>query len=73
MVGGTDCRPDVTVAVDEFVGDVVQGPTCVFGSGPPSMLEDLSAAVAKNNAGGRVWKGEERFDVRLVCDDRLEW
>jgi ferric-chelate reductase len=37
------------------------------------MVVDLRAAVAKKNDGGRVWRGEERFDVRLVCDDRLEW
>ncbi|KAK4234517.1 ferric reductase transmembrane component 3 [Achaetomium macrosporum] len=67
-----DHRPDVTVAVDEFVGGVVQGPTRVFASGPPGMIRDLRAAVARCNSGARVWKGEERFDVRLFCDDRLE-
>lgn len=66
-------RPDVRVVVNEFVGNVVQGPTRVFGSGPPAMIGDLRAAVAGRNSGGKVWKGDERFDVRLVCDDRLEW
>jgi ferric-chelate reductase len=70
---GTDHRPDVTAVVDEFIGGVAHGPTRVFTSGPPGMVVDLRAAVAKSNSGGRVWKGEERFDVRLVCDDRLEW
>ncbi|KAG7292014.1 hypothetical protein NEMBOFW57_002045 [Staphylotrichum longicolle] len=69
----TEHRPDVTAVVDDFVGAVAQGPTRVFGSGPPGMVVDLRAAVAKNNSGGKVWRGEERFDVRLVCDDRLEW
>lgn len=69
----TEHRPDVAAAVDEFVGGVAQGSTRVFGSGPPGMVVDLRAAVAKRNAGGKVWKGEERCDVRLVCDDRLEW
>ncbi|KAJ4290078.1 hypothetical protein N0V88_006584 [Collariella sp. IMI 366227] len=66
-------RPDVAAVVDGFIGDVAQGRTRVFGSGPPGMIVDLRAAVAKCNSGGKVWKGEERFDVRLVCDDRLEW
>ncbi|KAL2136154.1 hypothetical protein VTI74DRAFT_5207 [Chaetomium olivicolor] len=66
-------RPDVTAVLDEFVANVSRGPIRVFGSGPPGMIVDLRAAVAKCNSGGKVWKGEERFDVRLVCDDRLEW
>ncbi|KAK3985662.1 putative ferric reductase transmembrane component [Cladorrhinum sp. PSN332] len=66
-------RPDVSAVVNEFVGGVARGPTRVFGSGPPSMIGELRGAVAKRNDGGRVWKGEEQFDVRLVCDDRLEW
>ncbi|KAK4099408.1 putative FAD binding protein [Parathielavia hyrcaniae] len=70
--GGDDHRPDVTAVVDGFVSGVAHGSTRVFGSGPPGMVVDLRAAVARCNAAGRVWKGEERFDVRLVCDDRLE-
>ncbi|KAK4170457.1 putative ferric reductase transmembrane component [Cladorrhinum sp. PSN259] len=66
-------RPDVGVVVNEFVGGVARGPTRVFGSGPPGMIGELRGAVAGRNDGGRVWKGEEQFDVRLVCDDRLEW
>ncbi|KAL2119080.1 hypothetical protein VTJ04DRAFT_6040 [Mycothermus thermophilus] len=66
-------RPDVAAVVREFVGGVVRGPTRVFASGPPGMIVDLRGAVAGCNAGGRVWKGEEQFDVRLICDDRLEW
>jgi ferric-chelate reductase len=59
--------------VNDFVSGVAHGSTRVFGSGPPGMVVDLRAAVAKCNSGSRVWMGEERFDVRLVCDDRLEW
>lgn len=66
-------RPDIKVVVNEFVGSVAQGPTRVFGSGPPSMIGELRGAVAQRNDGGRVWKGDEQFDVRLICDDRLEW
>ncbi|KAL2175462.1 ferric reductase like transmembrane component-domain-containing protein [Thermothelomyces heterothallicus CBS 202.75] len=70
---GTGHRSDVAAVVDDFVGGVAHGPTRVFGSGPPGMVVDMRAAVAKCNSGRKVWKGEERFDVRLVCDDRLEW
>ncbi|KAK5655497.1 hypothetical protein OQA88_5768 [Cercophora sp. LCS_1] len=66
-------RPDVDAVVSQFVGDVAQGATRVFGSGPPGMIGDLRAAVSRCNSGSRVWKGEQRFDVQLVCDDRLEW
>jgi hypothetical protein len=37
------------------------------------MISDLRSIVAKCNDGSKVWRGEERFDVELVCDDRLEW
>jgi ferric-chelate reductase len=37
------------------------------------MIRDLRSAVAQCNDAGRVWKGEERFDVQLVHDDRLEY
>ena len=70
---GTDHRPDVAAAVSDFVAGVAHGQTRVFGSGPVGMVVEMRAAVAKCNSGGKVWKGEERFDVRLVCDDRLEW
>jgi len=66
-------RPNVEVAVSGFVDDVAKGSTRVYGSGPAGMIGDLRAAVAKNNSGAKVWKGEERFDVRLVCDERMEW
>ncbi|KAK3311089.1 putative FAD binding protein [Chaetomium strumarium] len=69
---GHDHRPDVIVAVNEFISSIARGSTRVFGSGPPGMIQDLRAAVARCNSGTRVWKGEERNDVCLVCDDRLE-
>ncbi|KAM7211479.1 Ferric reductase like transmembrane component domain containing protein [Rhypophila decipiens] len=71
-VEGT-ARPDVNALVKQFVEDVALGRTVVFGSGPPGMVGNLRGAVASCNSGSRVWKGEERFDVELVCDDRLEW
>lgn len=66
-------RPDVTAVVKHFVEGVAQGSTRVFGSGPPGMIGELRSVVADCNSGSKVWMGEDRFDVRLVCDDRLEW
>lgn len=66
-------RPDLNRVVAGFVEGVACGSTRVYGSGPPGMIGDLTAAVARGNDAGRVWKGEERFDVGLFCDDRLEW
>ncbi|KAF2740582.1 ferric reductase transmembrane component 5 [Polyplosphaeria fusca] len=66
-------KPDLAHAVEDFVSGTVCGRTTVFASGPGSMISDLRAAVAKQNSGARVWKGDARFDVELKCDDRLEW
>jgi ferric-chelate reductase len=70
---GATGRPDVEAVVGQFVGEVARGSTRVYGSGPPGMIRELRAAVAKNNSGSKVWKGEKRFDVSLFCDNRLEW
>ena len=66
-------RPDVRGMVENFVDNTIQGPVTVFASGPGSLLSDLRSVVAASNSGSKVWAGQERFDVRLVCDDRLEW
>lgn len=66
-------RPNLQEVVSQFIGEVAQGPTRVFGSGPPGMIGELRGAVAKANSGRRVWRREEMFDVSLFCDDRLEW
>ncbi|KEY69322.1 hypothetical protein S7711_08394 [Stachybotrys chartarum IBT 7711] len=66
-------HPDLPKLVANFVNGTVRGPTTVIASGPGGMISDLRSIVASHNSGSRVWKGEERFDVRLVCDDRLEW
>ncbi|KAK0632485.1 putative FAD binding protein [Immersiella caudata] len=71
--GGAAGRPDVRSVVSQFVDEVSQGASRIYGSGPPEMIGDLRAAVAKKNSGSKVWKGEERFDVSLFCDDRMEW
>jgi predicted ferric reductase len=66
-------RPDLDAIVSDFVASAIRGPTTVYASGPGSMISDLRIAVAQCNAPEKVWRGEERYDVRLVCDDRLEW
>lgn len=45
--------------------------TRVIASGPAGMGQDLKAAVARMNDGGKVWEGERRWDVDLHWDDRM--
>ncbi|KAF2653192.1 ferric reductase [Lophiostoma macrostomum CBS 122681] len=66
-------RPDLEVVVRDFVAGTVRGGTNVFASGPGSMISDLRRIVAGANRGDKVWRGDDRWDVRLTCDDRLEW
>lgn len=66
-------RPDLKLTVDEFVSSTVRGRTDVFASGPGGMISELRSIIAGVNSGAEVWKGNERGDVRLTCDDRLEW
>ncbi|CAG7558107.1 unnamed protein product [Fusarium equiseti] len=70
--GNPNSHPDLRKLVPEFIIDTVRGPTTVFASGPGSMVSDLRLAVAASNSGSQVWKGNDRFDVSLVCDNRLE-
>ncbi|KAI1746099.1 ferric reductase like transmembrane component-domain-containing protein [Xylaria scruposa] len=70
---GLNHHPDLKVLVNEFVDNTVRGPTKVFSSGPGGMISELRSIIASCNSGAEVWKGNERFDVRLICDDRLEW
>lgn len=73
--GSTDSsrHPQLQVLVGEFVESTVSGRTVVFASGPGSMITDLRSIVAGLNSPSKVWRRQERFDVELVCDDRLEW
>lgn len=66
-------HPNLEAIVRGFVGSTVRGATTVFASGPGGMVSDLRRTVAICNSGKKVWQGNERFDVSLVCDDRLEW
>ncbi|KAH6652262.1 ferric reductase like transmembrane component-domain-containing protein [Truncatella angustata] len=66
-------HPDLEKKVNSFVENTVRGRTTVYASGPGGMISDLRTIVASCNSAAKVWKGHERFDVGLVCDDRLEW
>ncbi|KAF2713431.1 hypothetical protein K504DRAFT_461952 [Pleomassaria siparia CBS 279.74] len=66
-------RPNLDEVVSKFVQGVVRGRTDVVASGPGEMISQLRSIVASQNQPGKVWKGDERPDVRLLCDDRLEW
>ncbi|KAI5197478.1 hypothetical protein E4T39_07230 [Aureobasidium subglaciale] len=66
-------HPDLGVLVKDFVGETICGRTNVYASGPGRMISELRSIVAQCNDGSKVWKAEERYNVSLVCDDRLEW
>ncbi|KAJ5168581.1 uncharacterized protein N7482_004175 [Penicillium canariense] len=66
-------HPDLQKLITEFLDDTIGGPTTIFASGPGSMLSDLRDIVATCNSASKVWSGQEKFDVSLVYDDRLEW
>ncbi|KAM0527656.1 hypothetical protein ACHAPS_002668 [Verticillium nonalfalfae] len=66
-------HPDVGTVVQDFVGETVQGPTVVFASGPGAMISELRKSVASLNSGKQVWHGNERWDVELREDNRLDW
>jgi predicted ferric reductase len=68
-----DARPNLGALIPDFINTTVRGRTDVFASGPGGMISDLRSIIAASNKGGEVWKGEDRWDVRLTCDDRLEW
>lgn len=73
LSSGNTQHPALGTQLAEFVDRTVSGPTRVIASGPLSMVRDLRSAVAECNKPGAVWKGEERFDVQLLHDDRLEY
>jgi hypothetical protein len=67
------CHPNLNQLVNDFVSSTVRGPTCVYASGPGGMISDLREVVAPCNSGTKVWKGDERYGVKLINDDRLGW
>ncbi|KAH8817210.1 ferric-chelate reductase [Xylogone sp. PMI_703] len=66
-------RPDLSRILGDFVSSTIAGPTCVVCSGPAGMISDMRSAVASKNAGLKVWKGQERYDIDMISDDRMEW
>jgi hypothetical protein len=66
-------RPNLSALIPEFISSTVRGRTDVFASGPGEMISDLRSIIAASNRGAEVMRGEDRWDVRLNCDDRLEW
>ncbi|KAJ8111209.1 hypothetical protein ONZ43_g5675 [Nemania bipapillata] len=70
---GLNHHPNLKSLVGDFVNGTVRGPTKVFASGPGGMISDLRSIIAACNSGAKVWRGDSRFDVSLICDDRLEW
>ncbi|RDA95000.1 hypothetical protein CP533_0133 [Ophiocordyceps camponoti-saundersi (nom. inval.)] len=73
--GATDSHrhPDLGRIVNDFVESTVSGPTAIVASGPGSVITDLRAIAAALNSPSKVWKGQQRYDVDLICDDRMEW
>ncbi|PFH61472.1 hypothetical protein XA68_17303 [Ophiocordyceps unilateralis] len=68
------CRhPDLRQLVNDFVESTVSGPAAIVTSGPGSVITDLRAIAAALNSPSKVWRGQTRFDVDLICDDRMEW
>lgn len=70
--GASDRRPDLGRLINDFLASTLRGSTTVFASGPGGMASDLGTIVAAQNSAGKVWRNEQRYAVRLVCDDRLE-
>jgi predicted ferric reductase len=66
-------HPDLGLIVDEFMNEVSCGRTTVYASGPGRMISELRSIVAQCNDGAKVWRADEKYNVELLCDDRLEW
>ncbi|KAL7940791.1 ferric reductase like transmembrane component domain-containing protein [Trichoderma barbatum] len=67
-----DRRPDVTKLIGDFLEGTVCGPSTVIASGPGAMISDIRAAVAGFNSPRKVWHGHQRYDVKLINEDRME-
>ena len=65
-------HPSLHEIIDTFMESRAQTEyrTRVIASGPASMGQDLRTVVAKRNDGGKVLKGDMRWDVDLTWDDR---
>ncbi|TFB01135.1 Ferric reductase transmembrane component 3 [Trichoderma ghanense] len=65
-------RPDTAKLIGEFIENTVCGPSVVVASGPAGMVTDIRQAVADFNSPRKVWHGQQRYHVKLICEDRLE-
>ncbi|KAL7807887.1 ferric reductase like transmembrane component domain-containing protein [Trichoderma aethiopicum] len=65
-------RPDIARLIGEFLENTVCGPSVVVASGPGGMISDVRRAVADFNSPKKVWRGQQRYDVKVICEDRLE-
>lgn len=65
-------RPHLNEIVNHFVGSVIRGPSIIYASGPGGMIGDLRKTVAASNNARQVWAGDDRGEVMLICDDRLD-
>ncbi|KAK1997205.1 ferric reductase like transmembrane component [Colletotrichum falcatum] len=70
--GDAPRHPDMKALVRQFVGGTVSGQTTVFASGPGGLMSDIRLAVADCNEVSKVWRGEERYNVSLIHDERME-
>ncbi|PWN49690.1 hypothetical protein IE53DRAFT_388060 [Violaceomyces palustris] len=66
-------RPGLEEIVEGFVNETRSGKCKVFASGPGGMVTDLRRVVARCNRPDSVRKGDARFDVALITDERLEF
>ncbi|EGR44885.1 uncharacterized protein TRIREDRAFT_23353 [Trichoderma reesei QM6a] len=64
-------RPNTAKLIGEFLENTVCGPSVVVASGPGEMISDIRRAVAGFNSPRKVWGGQQRYDVKLICEDRL--
>jgi predicted ferric reductase len=64
-------HPSVSSIIGDFLDETVSGRTQVVASGPAALGTDIRAAVAKRNSAGRVLRGDERYDVDCIWDDRM--
>ncbi|PTB64960.1 hypothetical protein BBK36DRAFT_1177949 [Trichoderma citrinoviride] len=65
-------RPDTAKMIGDFLENTVCGPSVVVASCPGEMISDIRRAVAGFNSPRKVWHEQQRYDVRLICEDRLE-
>ncbi|KAH9229315.1 hypothetical protein K456DRAFT_1844884 [Colletotrichum gloeosporioides 23] len=70
--GEASGHPQLDTIVRNFVDNTASGRTAVFASGPGGLMSDMRVAVSKCNSVSRVWRGEERYNVTLIHDERME-